>query len=116
MGLDFIRKTAPTFKRALDRRAVALRSPKLFGRDIPLVARSARANVCHGAKLKPREKLLLRVIDTKLIAQRENVVVAEFPNPPAELLNQVQCGAGIEEAEVKSVHPLSETVEIAICE
>src|ERR1043165_732321 len=116
MGLDFIRKTAPTFKRALDMRAVALRTPKLFGRDIPVVARSARATVCHAAKMKPKDKVLLRVIDGKLIAQRENLVVAEFPNPPAELVNQIQCGAGVGEGEVKSVHPLSETVEIGICE
>jgi hypothetical protein len=116
MGLDFVRKTAPSFERALDRRAVELRTPKLFGRDIPLIARTATADVCNGAKFMQGEKVLLRLLDGKLIVQRENLVVAEFPSPPAEFLNQVQTGAGVGQGEVKAVLSLSQTVEISICE
>jgi hypothetical protein len=116
MGVDFIRKTAPSFQRALDKRAVALRTPKLFGRDVPLMARSAQATICHAAKMTAGEKVLLRLMDNKLVVQRDNLVVAEFSNPPAEMINQVQCGAGVGEGEVKAVHTLSETVEIAFCE
>jgi len=116
MGVDFIRKTAPSFRRSLDRRSVALRTPKLFTRDIPVVSRTARANICHSATMAPGEKVLLRLNGQKLVAQRDNLIVAEFSNPPAELLNQIQCGAGVGEGEVKSVNPLSETVEIGICD
>jgi hypothetical protein len=116
MGIDFIRKAAPRFNRSLDVRAVALRTPKLFARDIPLMARSARATICQSAPFQPNERVLLRVLNDKLVAQRDNLVVAEFSNPPTEMLNQVRCGGGFSEGEVKAVNPLSETVEIEICE
>ncbi len=116
MGLDFIRKAAPTFHRALDRRAVELRTPTLFVRDLPEVARTASAEICGGSRFTAGEKLLLRVIDNKLIGQRDNLVVAEFTSPPAEFLNRIVTGAGVELGEVKAVHALSQTVEIGFCE
>ena len=116
MGLDFIRKAAPTFHKALDRRAIELRTPTLFNRDTPSVARSASAEVCRGTRFTPGDKVHLRILGEKLIAQRDNVVVAEFAAPPAEFLNRVQAGAGIEKGVVKAVHDLSETVEIGFCD
>jgi hypothetical protein len=116
MGLDFVRKAAPSFNRALDRRAVDLRTPTLFSRDIPVVSRTAAAEICHASRFAIGEKLLLRVANSKLIAQRDNLVVAEFPNPPAEFMNRIQAGAGVELGEVKAIHALSERVEIGFCE
>jgi len=116
MGLDFIKKVAPSFHKALDRRAVELRTPTLFNRDIPSVARSASAEICKGSRFTLGEKVLLRVLNKKLVAQRDNVVVAEFPAAPAEFFNHVQASAGIAKGEVKAVHALSQTVEIGFCE
>jgi hypothetical protein len=116
MGLDFIRRAAPSFHRALDKRAVDLRTPKLFVRDMPVVSRTASANICKGSRLNIGDKLLLRMIGKTLIAQRENFVVAEFPEPPAEFLQRVEAGAGVEAGEVKNVRTLSEVAEIEICE
>lgn len=116
MGLDFIKKAAPAFYKALDRRAVALRTPTLFNRDIPAVARRASAEICQGSALTRGEKLLLRILNNKLIAQRDNAVVAEFAAPPPEFLNQITAGAGIEIGVVVAVHDLSQTAEIGFCE
>jgi hypothetical protein len=116
MGVDLLRKIAPGFERALDRRAVALRTPTLFSRDVPLVARTAKADICNDAAFSPGEKVLLRLLEGKLIVQRENLLVAEFTNPPAEFFNQVRSGAGVGEGEIKAVLSLSQTVEIAFCE
>jgi hypothetical protein len=116
MGLDFIKKAAPTFHKALDRRAVELRTPTLFNRDVPSIVRSASAEICHGSSITPGEQVHLRILNNKLIAQRDNVVVAEFPAPPAEFFNQVQAGAGIERGVVRAVHDLSQTVEIGFCD
>lgn len=116
MGADFLRRCAPTFHKALDRRAVELRTPTLFTSDVPCIARTASAEICHGAKLQLGERILLRSLGDKLVAQRDNAIVAELPNPPAEYRNFVQAGGGIAGAEVKVVHPLSGMVEIAICE
>ncbi len=116
MGVDFIKKAAPTFHKALDRRAVELRTPTLFNCDRPSVARFASAKICEGSSLKPGEKVHLRIHNNKLIAQRDTVVVAEFHAAPAEFFNQVQAGAGIEKGVVKAVHDLSQTVEIGFCD
>lgn len=116
MGLDFIKKAAPTFHKALDRRAVELRTPNLFSRDIPSVSRSASAEICSGSHFMPGDKVYLRILGKKLIAQRDNGVVAEFPSPPAEFLNHIEAGSGIAKGEVKVIHALSQTIEIEICE
>ena len=116
MGLDFLKKVAPSFNKALDRRAVELRTPGLFSRDAPLVARSASAEICHGSPFKVGERVLLRIISELAVVQRENLVVANFSNAPAEFLNHIRAGAGVAIGEVTAVHTLSEKVEIAFCE
>ena len=116
MGLDFIRTTAPSFNRVLDRRLIAIHSPKLFSRDMPIVSRTASADICSDATVTPGEKVLLRVVKDKVIVQRKNVVIAECPNAPAEFVAHLRAGAGIAEGEIKSLQPISQTVEIGVCD
>jgi hypothetical protein len=116
MGIDFLRRSAPSFHRALDRQAVALRTPTLFTSDVASVARTASAEVCAGERIQAGEHLLLRIMNEKLIAQRDNLVVAEFTNPPREFVSRIQNGAGVELGEVKAVRVLSGEVEVAFCE
>lgn len=116
MGIDFLRRSAPSFHRALDRQAVALRTPTLFSSDIPDVARTASADICDAAPVGVGERLLIRVLDQKLVGQRENLVVLQFENPPAEYLARVQAGAGVELGEVKAIRPLSGVAEVALCD
>jgi predicted RNA-binding protein with EMAP domain len=116
MGLDFIKKAAPSFRKMLDRRAIELRTPTLFNRDTPSITRLASADICNGTRFNSGDKLHLRILNNKLVAQRDNVVVAQFPAPPPEFLKQVQAGAGIGKGEVKTVHVLSQTAEIGFCE
>ena len=116
MGLVFIKKGAPSFHKALDRRAVELRTPTLFNRDTPSVSRSASAEIRKGCTITLGEKIFLRILNRKLIAQHDNMVVAEFSAPPAEFFGQVESGAGIAKGVVKAVHDLSQTVEIGFCE
>jgi hypothetical protein len=116
MGLDFIRTTAPSFNRVLDRRLVEMHTPTFFSCDIPVVSRTARANICDGAKVTLGERVLLRVLNGKVILQRQNVIIAECPNAPAEFIAHLRAGAGIAEGVIKSVQPISQTVEIGICD
>jgi len=116
MGLDFIRVTAPSFNRVLDRRLVEMHSPKLFTRDIPIVSRTASADICGGAKIAPGEKVLLRVMKDKVVVQRDNLVIAKCANPPAGFLAHLRAGASVAEGEIKSLQPISQIVEICICD
>jgi hypothetical protein len=116
MGLDFVRATTPSFNRVLDRRLVEMHSPRLFTRDMPIVSRTASADICGGAEIGAGEKVLLRVIKEKVIVQRGNLVIAECANPPAALVGYLRAGAGVAEGEVKSVRPISNSLEIGICD
>ncbi|SDT42304.1 hypothetical protein [Bradyrhizobium canariense] len=116
MGLDFIRTAAPGFNRVLDRRLVELNSPTLFSRDVPVFSRTARADMRDDVAVTLGEKVMLRVINNKVIVQRLNAVIAECPNAPAELVAILRSGAGIAEGEITSVQPISQTLEVGICE
>ena len=116
MGLDFIRNAAPSFNRVLDRRLVEMHSPRLFATDMPIVSRTARAELFNGATVTVGERVLLRFMEDKVIVQRLNTVVAECPNAPTEFIAHLCAGAGIAEGEVTSVQPISQTLEIGICE
>jgi len=116
MGLDFVRRCAPTFHKTLDRRAIELRTPTLFSKDVTTVTRTAQADVCDGSCVAVGEKLLVRSTEGGLVVQRAEFVVAKFCNPPADYLNLVRAGAGIAGAEIKAVHPLSGVVEVSLCE
>src|SRR5208282_1203519 len=106
MGLDFIRAATPRFNRVLDRRLVEMNTPKLFTRDMPIVSRTASADICGGAKIAEGEKVLLRVIKDKVIVQRDNLIIAQCTNPPAEFVVHLSAGACVAEGEIKSVQPL----------
>jgi hypothetical protein len=116
MGLDFVRTATPSFNRALDRRLVEMHTPRLFSRDIPIVSRTASADICGGATVAQGERVLLRVMKDKVIVQRKNLVIAECANAPAEFVAHLRAGAGIAEGEIKSLQPISQTVEICICD
>jgi hypothetical protein len=116
MGLDFIRRCAPTFHRALDRRAIELNTPTLFSNDVRCVPRTAEAELCTGYVVVVGEKLLLRLLGERIVLQRANVVVAELSNPPIEFSNFVRAGCGIAGAEIKAVHSLSGVAEVSLCE
>jgi hypothetical protein len=116
MGLDFIRRAAPSFHRALDRRAIELNTPTLFSKDVSCIARTAEAELRKGYTVVAGEKVLLRLQGEKLVLQKANAVVAELTNPPVEFANFVRAGCGIAGAEVKAVHPLSGVAEVSLCE
>ena len=116
MGLDFLRRMSPSFTRVLDRRAVELRTPNLFSRDVPIVSRTASADICGNAKISEGEKVLVRVMNDKVVVQRDSLVIAQCANPPAEFISHLRAGAGVASGEIKSLQPISQTIEIKFCD
>jgi hypothetical protein len=115
MGLDFIRTAAPSFNRVLDRRLVEMHSPTLFSRDVSVVSRTALAEICGPTTVERGQKVLLRLVEGKVVVQRQNAVIAKCPNAPAEIIAHLSAAAGIAEGEVTSVQPISQTLEIGLC-
>ena len=83
----------------------------------PTGVHSSPANLRYlRAKVTAGEKVLLRIIKDKVIVQRENLVIAECVSPPAEFLAHLRAGVGVAQGEIKSLQPISQIVEIGICD
>jgi len=116
MGVDFLKRVGKSFHRALDRGAVALRTPSLLDADVTCVNRTARGSIQKQAKLEQNERVIVRDIEGRLVAQRGNEVVLVFDKPPADYAAHVRKGAGVAIGEITVVHPISQTAEVSICE
>jgi hypothetical protein len=118
MGTDFLKRINKSFHRALDQGEVALRTPTLLTPSIGGVSRTARAKICKKADIATGERVMVRMIEGRVVGQREGEVeiVLEFTDPPAECVERLnQCG-GIEIGQVSVVHPISEAVEVEFIE
>ena len=45
-----------------------------------------------------------------------NSAIATCPNAPAEFAAHLRAGAGVAEGEIVSVQPISQTLEVVICD
>jgi hypothetical protein len=114
MGTDFLKRMSKSFHRALDQAEVALRTPTLFTPSIGGVSRTARAKICKKSDLAAGERIMVRLIDGRVVGQREGEVeiILEFTDPPPECIDHLnQCG-GIEIGKISVVLPISEAVEV----
>jgi hypothetical protein len=116
MGVDFLKRVGKSFHKALDRGAVALRTPQLMGARVQCVNRSALGQVVNDAAIVTGETVIIRLRGDRLVCQRGTEVVIRFDTPPADFANHVRDGAGVEIGEVTKVHPLSGTVEVSFCD
>lgn len=112
MGLDFIRRTKPTFKKAWRNGRDHLSTPGLFTPN-PEISRSILA-VLSVPGLAQGELLLLRLNGTRLSVVRSTAEVGTVESPPAEVLTFLQNNSGIACGVVTEIHPLSGTAEIRI--
>ncbi|MGH9351048.1 MAG: hypothetical protein ACRD2G_02635 [Terriglobia bacterium] len=115
MGIDFIRKAAPSFHKGLDRRRIELATPKLFWQQPTCAPRSYAANLHSGHTLTAGEKIGVRLDGERVVALRGLDQVATFDSPPAELKTALQASHGEAYGLVKEVHNIAQAVEIAVC-
>lgn len=113
MGLDFIRARAKTFKKSWDRHRLDLSTRTLFTRDVVYSSRAALATATDDG-LEAGTPLIVRCRGDRLIAYIELMPVAEFINPPPDLINLVREGGGCAVGTVVSVQP-QRLVEIEVC-
>lgn len=113
MGVDFLKRTAPSFHRALDREAVALRTPSLLTSNVPVLSRTVCADITASMPA-PGEVVLLRLIKDEVMVQRDNRVIGRVSAPPQDFIERMRRGAAVEAAAVKTARPLSCQVELAI--
>jgi hypothetical protein len=106
MGVAFIEKATPTFKKSWDRARVALATADLFTRAPNCAAGTAAADIVGNSTFHVGDHVTVEPQGRGLVALRGNVEVARFTSPSAQLLKAVIDSCGIAKGTVKQVHGL----------
>jgi hypothetical protein len=114
MGLDFIRKAAPSFHKGLDRRRIELATPTLFTQEPGRAPRAYAARVVSGKRLEPGDKVGVRLVERQVTACRGLDPIANFTSPSAELIDTLAAG-GEAWGVVQQVHDAAQIAEITVC-
>lgn len=115
MGAEFIEKATKVFQKSWDKERIALSTADLFTRTPDCATRTAKADIIKGESLTLGEHLTVEAQDGKLIARKGMSSVAQFSNPPSEIVNAVAASCGIAKGIVEQVHPLAGVAEISLC-
>jgi hypothetical protein len=115
MGIDFIRRAAPSFSKSMDRRRVELGTPDLFSLKLEGKPRAYAAAMQRGEQLAEGDKLCVCLKDNQVIALRGLSPVAQIRNPPAELLTGLKASFGEACGVVQVVHVKACIAEITVC-
>jgi hypothetical protein len=115
MGIDFIRRSAPSFRKGLDRRRVELGTPDLFSRKLEGRPRAYAASMQNGERLAEGDKLCVCLKDNQVVALRGLCPVAQIRNPPAELVTGLKASFGEACGVVQVVHVKACIAEITVC-
>ena len=115
MGIEFIEKAAPSFKKSWDRARVELATADLFTRSPDTAPRCAVAEIINNARLQVGDRLIVELREGDLIAFQGNSPVAHFTDPPSELVQAVETSCGIAKGTVEQIHDLAQVAEISLC-
>lgn len=115
MGLEFIQKAAPSFKRGLDRARISLGTPDLLTRHPRCFARAAAASVTTPRTLRESDYVTVQLVGGTAVAMQGLCIVATFIDPPAAIIDALAEAHGVAPGAVVAVHDLADIVEIEIC-
>jgi hypothetical protein len=115
MGVDFIRRAAPTFKKSWDRQRVILATPTLLTKQPTCVARTVAADIVSGVTLQEGEYVTIQPNGDNLVALRGLSEVAHINDPPPDIFSAVQESYGIPRGTVAHINPIAEVADISLC-
>jgi len=115
MGLDFIRKAAPGFRKGVDRMRIKLATPTLFTQQPESKPRVYAAQLLGQRISICGEKLGIRLDGDQVHALRGLDVIATFTSPTSELKDALQASHGEACGEVQTMHIAAGIMEIALC-
>lgn len=115
MGIDFIRRSAPTFRKGLDRRRIELGTPDLFSRKLEVKPRAYAASVQGDEWLAEGDKLCICLRGDQVLALRGLSPIASISNPPTDLIDGLKASFGEACGVVQVFHEIARVAEITIC-
>jgi hypothetical protein len=115
MGIEFIRKAAPSFRKGLDRMRIALGTPTLFTQQPACTPQAYAASLEGGYLPTVGEKLGVRLDGQRVLVLRGLDAVGTFSSPTAELVGALRASHGEACGLVQEVHDIARIAEITVC-
>lgn len=115
MGMDFIRKAAPSFRKGLDRMRIALATPTLFTQQPASTPCAYAASLNGGFTPTVGDKLGIRLDGERVLILRGLDLVGSFRTPTTELLEALRASHGEACGLVQQVHDIACIAEITVC-
>jgi hypothetical protein len=115
MGIDFVRKCAPSFERSWDRNRDELAQPSLLNLEPKLQDQTYRAIANEGFVFMPGDKLLVHLDGENLVLRKEMTVVANIPEGTQLLLGALARANGVAVATVQKTLVDGGAADISLC-
>lgn len=114
MGLDFLRRTAKSSKKAWNHGKADLSNPTLFSGQPECQTRTVLADADDGAKPCAGEPVTLHLEEQGILLVRERTRIGKVGNPPPDVLNAIRNAGGCALGHISQVNQLSGTVDVEI--
>lgn len=115
MGVDFIRKVAPTHRKSWDRARVDLGTPDLFIEQPSCASRTVAAVLENNHQLQEGDNTVIQIDGSELIVMQGLSKVARISNPPPYLFEVLKESFGVARGTVEQVYEIAGVVEISVC-
>lgn len=113
MGLDFIKRAAPTFKKSWNNGAQELAQGTLFTRNPECRGRTVAADVSAGSQVTLGKMVVIQIINAEMCLIDGLSKIGKVPDPPADLLRiigEIGCAKGT----IERLNIIGGTVDVAI--
>jgi hypothetical protein len=114
MGLDFIRRAAPSFKKGWTKGAASMAQPTLFTKYPECRSRSIVVTVDDGAQLEVGAPYAIHVDGEALCVVKETARVGKAMTPPPDLFSAIKAVGGCALGRISKINPLSGTADVEI--
>jgi hypothetical protein len=115
MGLDFIRRSAPSFKKSWNNGRKELATPNLFTRTAGARSRSVVAKSDESSEaLSPGSQITVASSGSELVMLKGNRRVGAALSAPADVIKGIKEAGGVAVGTVGTYHPLSKSFDVEL--
>jgi hypothetical protein len=114
MGVDFIRRATPNFRKSWNHGKHELAFPTLFTRAPDIQTRSLVAECSAIGQMIAGSAITVVAEGDSLLTLSGTRPVGKVKSVPSEIMRRIQDAGGIAVATVRDIHPLSETFDVEL--
>lgn len=114
MGLDFLRRTAKTSRKAWDRGKDDLSTPSLFSQQPQCQTRTVSADLDDGMQVAAGEPVTFYLDNNDVLLVREKTRIGKLGAPTPDVRDAIRNCGGLALGEITQFNPLSMTADVKI--